>query len=188
MISKLFSKALAQKKEKMWQWVDAKRPPSKTHTLNRNNLFIFPSRQGLWFLIANLILWLVGTNYENNLILAFAFLLTTVFVMCILHTFANLSGLSIQFLSVKPVFSGDSAEISLLVSRQGKRGRDNIQLYWPGNLPTVISLINDQEVQVKVIAATRDRGWFKPGRLIVDSVFPLGIIRCWTRIDLDSPC
>lgn len=186
MISKPLLNSLKKQKQKMWKWVDAKRPPAKQHTLNRNNLFIFPSQQGLWFLVSNLILWLVGTNYENNLILAFAFLLTTLFVICILHTFANLSGLTIQFLNVKPVFSGDSAEVKLLVSRQGKRGRDNIQLFWSGNLPTVISLIKDEEVQVKVMAATDGRGWFDPGRLIVESVFPLGIIRCWTRLHLDS--
>ena len=169
----------------MWQWVDAKRPPAKQHQLNRNNLFIFPSIQGLWFLLADGVLWLVGTNYENNLILALAFLLVTLFVICILHTFSNLSGLSIQFLGVSPVFSGDTAEVKLLLSCRGRRGRDNVQLYWPGNFPTVVSLIENNEAQVKVMIATKGRGWFDPGRLIVKSFFPLGIIRCWTRLNMD---
>ena len=29
------------------------------------------------------------------------------------------------------------------------------------------------------------RGWFNPGRILVESYFPLGIIRCWTWLDLD---
>ena len=143
MISSLLSKQLKPFEEKMWRWVDAKRPPSKFHSLNRNNLFIFPSAQGFWFLFTDIVLWLAGTNYENNLVLALAFLLTTLFIVCILHTFANLSGLTVRFLDVKPVFSGDTAEMKLAVSRQGKRGRDNVHLFWPNNLPTVISLIKE---------------------------------------------
>lgn len=177
--------SIANLKTKMWRWVDAKRPAKKIHTLNRNNLFVFPSRQGFWFLLAALVLWLVGTNYENNLILALAFLLVTLFVISILHTFANLSGVSVQLLSAKPVFSGETAEVQLLISRQGKRGRDNIVLYWPDNLPTVVSLLDKSELTVTVSVSTAGRGWFNPGRLIIETVYPLGIIRSWTRLDLD---
>jgi len=169
----------------MWRWIDSRRPPAKQQNLSRNNLYIFPSWQGLWFLVADIILWLVGTNYENNLILAMAFLLITLFVITILHTFANLSGLSIQLLSVKPVFSGETAEVKILVTRNGKRGRDNLMLYWPGKLPTVLSLIEQDEIQITVSVGTRSRGWFNPGRLFIESSYPLGIIRCWTRLDFD---
>lgn len=185
MISQQISRKLEPITEKMWQWFDAKNPPKNQHQLSRKNLAIFPSLQGFWFLFADAILWLVGTNYENNLILAFAFLLTTLFIICILHTFANLSGLSIQFLGVSPVFSGDTADIKLLISRPGKRGRDSIKMYWPSNLPTVMSLLTEREAQVKIMTATKGRGWCDPGRLILDSYFPLGIIRCWTRLNLD---
>ncbi len=171
--------------ERMWRWLDARRPAAKYHILNRNNLFIFPSWQGLWFLVADVILWLVGTNYENNLVLALAFLLITLFIVSILHTFANLSGLGIQLLSVNPVFSGESAEVKLLISRHGKRVRDNIRFYWFGNLPTVVSLIDEDELQIAVMVKTSGRGWFNPGRIFLESTYPLGIIRCWTRLDLD---
>jgi len=117
------SLSLSALQQRMWRWIDSRRPPAKQQNLSRNNLYIFPSWQGLWFLVADIILWLVGTNYENNLILAMAFLLITLFVITILHTFANLSGLSIQLLSVKPVFSGETAEVKILVTRNGKRGR-----------------------------------------------------------------
>jgi uncharacterized protein (DUF58 family) len=29
------------------------------------------------------------------------------------------------------------------------------------------------------------RGWFSPGRLLLESTYPLGLLRCWTWIDLD---
>lgn len=168
----------------MWRWIDSKRPPAKQHFLNRSNLFVFPTLQGFSFLLTAIVLWLVGTNYENNLVLALAFLLVTLFIICILHTFANLSGLSIQFLSAKPVFSGETAEVKLLVSRTGTRGRDSLSFYWRDNLPAVTSLIDEDEVQITVMVDTQGRGWFDPGRLIVESTYPLGIIRSWTRLDM----
>lgn len=171
--------------QRLWAWADSRRPAAKQQILNRNNLYIFPSWAGLWFLAADLVLWLVGTNYENNLILALAFLLVTLFVVAILHTFANLSGVSIQLLSTEPVFCGEIAEVKVLVTRQGRRSRDNIAFYYPNGLPTVVSLIKDEQAQIAVPVTARQRGWFNPGRLFVESTFPLGIIRCWTRIDLD---
>ncbi len=90
---------------RIWDWIDSRRPVANTHHLNRNNLFIFPSQQGLWFLLVNLLLWVLGTNYQNNLILALAFLFLTFFIVAILHTFTNLSGMSVKVLGAAPVFS-----------------------------------------------------------------------------------
>ncbi len=171
--------------QRFWAWIDARRPASKTHRLDRNSLFIFPSRQGLWFLALDVMLWLVGTNYENNLVLALAFLLLTLFIVSILHTFANLSGITIQLQGAKPVFSGETAEVSLFVSREGSRGRDNIQFRWSQGDTVLMSLLDNTEEKIQVFSPTQGRGWFNPGKLVVETYFPLGIIRCWTVLNMD---
>ena len=176
--------SLDKARSMIWRWFDAKNPRNKQHSLSRRNLAVLPNGQGLWFLVTVGILWLVGTNYENNLILSLAFLLVTMFIVCILHTFANLSGLSVQLLSAQPVFSGENAEVKLLVRRAGKRRRDAISLEWRGNLSIKVSLIDKDEVQVVVPVQTEGRGWFDPGRLVVETKYPLGIIRSWTRLDM----
>ena len=30
-----------------------------------------------------------------------------------------------------------------------------------------------------------ERGWYRPGRVRIESVYPLGLLRCWTWVDLD---
>lgn len=167
------------------RWVDARRPPASRQGLNRRNLFIFPSRAGLAYLLLDAMLWLVGTNYENNLVLALAFLLLALFIICILHTFANLSGLRLQLQSAGAAFSGDTAELRLLVSRPGQRPRDNIELHWPGSEPAQLSLVEVDEARLAIYVPTSGRGWFNPGRLILESRYPLGILRCWARLDMD---
>lgn len=172
-------------RRRVQEWVDARLPAARRHQLNRNTLYIFPSKTGFGFLSLILILWLVGTNYENNLVLGLAFLLTALFVVTILHTFANLAGVTIEFLSAAPTFSGERAELRLRVSHQGARSRDSIMLRWSGSEKVAVSLIDSDEITVRIHVPVQGRGWFNPGPLEVESVFPLGILRCWTRLHMD---
>ncbi|MGH1470009.1 MAG: DUF58 domain-containing protein [Cellvibrionaceae bacterium] len=167
---------------RMWNWIDSRRPTSNLHHLTRNNLFIFPSQQGVWFLLANLLLWVLGTNYQNNLILALAFLLMTFFVIAILHTFTNLSGMSVNVLGADPVFCGDAAEIKVALSSRQQRFRDFLSFKWQGCDPIVCHLESDDEIVINTFVKTHHRGLEHPGKLIVETFYPLGIIRSWTRL------
>ncbi|MGQ9424705.1 DUF58 domain-containing protein [Gilvimarinus sp. F26214L] len=166
-------------------WADSRQPASGEHCLGRRSLYIFPSRAGLGFLVLNLTLWLVGTNYENNLVLGLAFLMVALFVVTILHTFANLSGISVRRLGGSPAISGEKSEVRLLVRRSGSRPRDNVVLRWAGSEPVVLSLFEQDEETVSVFVPTAGRGWFNPGRLVVETRYPLGLLRCWTRLNMD---
>lgn len=172
-------------RHRIQDWVDSRRPGASVHRLNRHSLYIFPSRAGLAFLLLDCALWLTGTNYENNLVLALAFMLIALFVVTILHTFANLSGLTVQLLGASPAISGELSEIRLRVSRPGKRPRDNLQLRWSGSEPVLLDLVEASEATASLYVPTRGRGWFDPGRLVIESRYPLGILRCWTRLDMD---
>jgi uncharacterized protein (DUF58 family) len=37
---------------------------------------------------------------------------------------------------------------------------------------------------LRLLAPVGERGWHHPGRLLVETTYPLGLIRCWTWIDL----
>ncbi|MGI1678207.1 MAG: DUF58 domain-containing protein [Cellvibrionaceae bacterium] len=171
---------------RIWDWIDSRRPVANTHHLNRNNLFIFPSQQGLWFLLVNLLLWVLGTNYQNNLILALAFLFLTFFIVAILHTFTNLSGMSVKVLGAAPVFCGETAEYTIALSSHQQRFRDALVLKWQESEPTTCCLESDNEIIVQTFVKTHHRGWEDPGKLMVDTFYPLGIIRSWTRLKTES--
>ncbi|GAB1257144.1 DUF58 domain-containing protein [Aurantivibrio plasticivorans] len=164
------------------QWANKRIPISNQHTFSQKNLFIFPSMQGFWFLLVTLLLWLLGTNYENNIVLSLAFLLTTLMVVTILHSYSNLSGLSIELQGASPVFQGEIAEIKILLTRNSKRIREDIGLAWEENDPVHTELVSIIERTVSVSASADQRGWFNPGVLHVKSYFPLGLIRCWARL------
>jgi uncharacterized protein (DUF58 family) len=160
-------------------------PPSRSITLDQKRVFIFPSRVGFFFLACMLLMLMTAVNYENNMGFALTFLLVTLFVIAILHTFANLSGLTIQARRAQSTFPGHQAEFVLLISRAKRREHYGLRLQWPRSTESVVNLENEDRVEVHLHAPVGERGWYSPGRLLLESTYPLGLLRCWTSIDLD---
>lgn len=166
-------------------WLARRMPPSKTAELNVHNLFILPSLAGLYFLLASVLIWLLGTNYQNNLALSCSYLMWAIFVVAIFHTFSNLSGIKLKAHSPKPVFAGSDALCEIELSRRGEGSCENIILRWPDSRPQCIDLFPASNTSIQLPFKTTRRGIGRPGRLLIESYFPLGLLRCWTMLDLD---
>nr|WP_243748710.1 DUF58 domain-containing protein [Pseudomaricurvus alcaniphilus] len=169
------------------RWMLRRLRPVRQLRLSRKNLFIFPSSAGFGYLFVNLLLWLTGTNYENNLILATAFLQTSLFVVCIHHTFFNLTGLTLEVVHTGSCLQGENAELELNLARPSGRGRENIQLGYRRETLLTLDLIEQCSADVKLYVPGLRRGWCPPPRLLVQSSFPLGLIRCWSWVAFDMP-
>jgi uncharacterized protein (DUF58 family) len=60
-----------------------------------------------------------------------------------------------------------------------------LYLKWPESTEALVSLVNEDSSRVSLHNEVAGRGWFSPGRLLLESTYPLGLLRCWTWIDLD---
>ena len=169
------------------KFVTRRLKPARLHKLDNRRLFIFPSKAGIGFLAVNILMWLTGTNYENNLILALAFFQVALFVVCIHHTFFNMSGLTVEAVHAAPCYRGDNGEMTVLLSCNPNQSKESIQLGFDKDSLTSVDLIKDKSVSCKLFVETTQRGWFYPDRLLVKSYFPLGLIRCWTLLAMDLP-
>jgi uncharacterized protein (DUF58 family) len=167
------------------EWVNRRIPPARSVTLDQRRIFIFPSRTGLFFSFCLLVMLMTAINYQNNMSYALTFLLATLFVIATLHTYANLSGLTIRALRALPVFAGQQSEFSLQIERGKQREHFALHLKWPDSTESLVNLVDEDAVQVNLHAAVGTRGWYSPGRLLLESSYPLGLLRCWTWIDLD---
>ncbi len=171
------------------RWVDRRLPPARAHALSQKNLFIFPSARGLAYLAVMLVVWVIGTNYQNNLVLALAFFMVSFFVVGILHTFLNLSGLRVEYVGAGDAFAGQefSLRFKLVVRRQ--RAVHAVSVCWSGDEKAGVELSCDGQGQLEfsVPLYTDQRGKLALPRMSVSSVFPLGIIRCWTWLNWDVP-
>lgn len=180
------SAALRERFSQRWQsWLDRRIPAARQLTLDQRRIFIFPSRAGLWFLVVLAIMLIAAINYQNSMAFALTFFLFSLFVVAILHTFANLSGLQLAAVRAQPVFAGDTAEFEIQLQRTPRRRHHSIQLGWPGQPVTEVSLVDAEQQIAKIFHVSARRGWLRPGRLLVQSFYPLGLLRAWTWVDLD---
>ena len=160
-------------------------PPAQVgHSGSEAHLY-FPSRVGFFFVLCLMLMLMTAINYENNLSYALTFLLATLFIVAVLHTYANLSGLTIRAVRAQPAFPGQQSDFEMLIER-GKR-RDHYALYmsWPDSSEGLVNLVEEDSVTVTLHLPVGERGWYNPGRLMLESTYPLGLLRCWTWIDLD---
>lgn len=171
---------------RFFSWLDKKHPPGTSHILNRNRLYIFFTAKGWVFLAVDLVLWLLGTNYQNNLVLGLAFFMASLMVVCILHTYANLSTIKITCKGASEGFAGSDIYFVFVVSTQ-RKSAENIELKFRDGEQgySGLNLDNAEEVVVKIPLPTKRRGWLKPGRLLIESEYPLGLLRCWTWLRFD---
>ena len=171
--------------EGRWRaWLDRRVPPARRLRLHRSNVFIFPSRVGLAFLSLDGLLVLAAINYQNSLVFALAFLLASCFALTIGHTYRNLAGLEVEAGGVRPVFAGEHAEFTITLRRQTGRSYHALWLGWPEEIPQNVDLDAETEQRVSVPALAHERGWCRPGRLRIETCWPLGLLRAWTWLDL----
>lgn len=166
-------------------WINRRAPPARSVTLDQRRIFIFPSRVGFFFFLCLLVMLLTAINYQNNMSFALTFLLTTLFVIAILHTYANLAGLTVHAVRTKPAFPGQHSEFDIRLERGRQRDHYGLRLAWPESTECVINLVQADSVEVRLHTAVDRRGWYNPGRLLLESTYPLGLLRCWTWVDLN---
>ncbi len=172
------------------RWLDRRIPPGPEIQLSQRNVFIFPTATGFAFggLLALLIL--AAINYQASLVYAVAFLLGSLFLVTILYTFRNLSGLRLELSGARPGFVGEDIEFSVRVVRPAergpRRGREGIQIGFPGGIMQWVELHREEADLVRLYVKAGRRGYLWPGRLLVETYYPLGLLRAWTWVDLGA--
>jgi uncharacterized protein (DUF58 family) len=180
-----FEKLRARFRRRFRKWVNRRIPPARSVTLDQKRIFIFPSRVGLFFGLALFLMLITGINYQNNMTFALTFLLATLFVVGVLHTYANLSGLKIHAVHARSAFPGQQTEFQILIERSERRDAVALRTTWPHSTESVVNLVGRDSVRISLHAPVGERGWYNPGRLLLESTYPLGLLRCWTWLDLD---
>lgn len=167
------------------RWLSRRIPPAASVRLNQRRIFIIPSQVGLAFMVALLLMLLAAINYQNSLAYALTFLLSSVFVVAILHTYRNLAGLILKAGAAPAVFAGEPATFRVRLESSA-RAHQAVSLGWPPVDLQTLDVPATGQVECQLNLPTTQRGWLRPGRLRVESRFPLGILVAWSWVDLDQ--
>ncbi|MCJ8169228.1 DUF58 domain-containing protein [Atopomonas sediminilitoris] len=176
---------LAAQRARWQRWLNRRIPPAREVRLDQRRIFIIPTRQGLGFLLLIALLLIGAINYQNNLAYFLAFWLLSLFLVAILNTYRSLSGLVLRHLPSVPVFVGEQACLPLELIAE-RRSYQALALGWPPAQLSGADVEQGGNTRVELFLPAAKRGWLKPGRLRVESRFPLGLFVAWSWVDLDQ--
>lgn len=161
------------------------RPPEQgTVFLAQRRVYILPTRQGLTFGIA-LVLMLIGSiNYNLSLGYVLTFLLAGIGVVAILHSFRNLAHLSISGGRVEHVFAGDTARFELHIENRRDTPRHSVMLSCSG-LSSSCEIPAGRTETVSVCVKAERRGWLQLPRVTMETRYPMGLFRAWAYVRPD---
>jgi len=162
----------------------SRRLPAQTHVrLGQKHIFIVPTLAGYAFAAALALMLMVAINYQNSLAYALTFLLASVGLLSILHTWRNLAGLQLVGVPAEACFAGTNARFPLRL-QASRRPYQAIGLGWPRQELVLADVAKHSESLVELSVAVNRRGKHRVGRIRVETRFPLGIWVAWSQVDL----
>ncbi len=159
-----------------------------TAKIGPRHIYILPTRYGIVFGLLLLLLLIGSINYGNNLAFILTFLLAGLGVVAMLHTWRNLVGLELVPGGNKPVFVGQTAVfvIHLINRREGERPA--IQIHASDQSFAITDLSGNARDSLKLHMKAICRGPLRLGKVTVSTSYPLGLLKAWSYVDLDTDC
>lgn len=170
------------------RWLDQRFPPVRQLTLNHRHIFILPTGYGYLYLTICLLIFIGGINYQNNLILALTFLLVSLFLIAILHTFRNLLGLTVHGGAAESGFAGQQGAVQLVLSGGGEHHSMVVNTVKTPTSGQQVTVLSAEDAVVWINLPLPERGRVSVPRIRIHSVFPLGLLRAWSYVRLDQHC
>ncbi len=165
---------------------------SQLKHLDRKRVYIFPTSQG-WVYALMLIVMLLGAiNYNNSMAFILCFLLASLGLVCMLHTYRNLTGLIISSKIPAPVFAGQEAYFPLLIDN--RMGITRLSLKIEGhkknknNSTLFINIEKSKQGIIYYPQKTLQRGIVKAHRLIISTEYPIGLFKSWSYFESGESC
>jgi len=156
--------------------------------LVQRRIFILPTRAGLLFGFVLLLMLTGSINYTLSLGFILTFLLASLAISAILHTFRNLAGLRITAARTSPVFAGDLAQFRICITNPAAATRYSVALTRDKRDVAIVDVPAESAVITTAAVAAARRGLLKPGRLTLFTRFPVGLFYAWSYINLDTQC
>ncbi|MDQ7016015.1 MAG: DUF58 domain-containing protein [Gammaproteobacteria bacterium] len=164
------------------RWLDKRIPWDETPSrLTRQRIYILPTIAGLFYALLLMILLLAASNYGTSLGFLLTFFLTGLSLVSMLHGFRNLLNLEIQIHSANAVFVGEESHFNIEIYNPNSSPHPMITLVHATQQHT-LNLLADQRHRCTLSITTTRRGYLALGKVHINTLYPLGLFRCWSSI------
>lgn len=156
--------------------------------LDYRRIYILPTRHGLGFVLALVVMLLGAINYQLSLGYVLVFLLAGTGTASMFHAFRNLNRLVLRPGRVQAVFAGDMATFTLSAVEGLGLARHGVVLRRGQDAPIAVDIPARGASEVAIRVPAPHRGRLRPGQLLIFTRYPLGLFHAWSWIDLDVSC
>lgn len=139
-------------------------------------------------------LFILGTNYQNNLMLLLCTFLLALMLLNLFISYKNLTGMQIKSDTVKPVYAKNHAALTLHITddrgekmhgTSSTRFAGRLQFCWMGEDSTTQMDLDTGQFSTSLPIYFPKRGMHQLSRVTCYSVYPLGLFKCWTHLDFN---
>jgi len=163
-------------------------PFDGTVVLDKNRVYILPTKVGIIFGVLLLLLLLGSVNYSKSLGFMLTFLLAGLGNIVMFASWRNLAGLRLRAGGCTPVFAGEQAIFAVQLENLDPQIRYSIAISQDGHEYEVIDVPADGLALLHFQVATKNRGMLNAGRFRLYTEFPTGLFVAWTWIELSMQC
>jgi len=143
-------------------------------------IYILPTRFGLLFAGALVLMLLLSINYNNGLGHLFTFVLAAIGVVSMYHTQRNLLDVTLEAHPGRPVFAGELAHYHVSVRENRDRERTSVWMRG-GDEEQLFNLASGGHSELGFSFEPPGRGQHRLPPLYLLSLYPLGLFCAWTQ-------
>lgn len=176
---------VATLQQKLFRWQSDGTAPLR---LGQRRIFIIPSRGGLLYALALIVMLIGAINYNLALGHALVFLLAGLGIVGMIHTFRNLHGLVVTPGRSAPVFAGETAHFELTLDNDRPTPRLGLELEAESGNPVFATVNRKKSSKLNVPVSTKNRGWLALPRVRLSTRYPLGLYTAWAYLQPAMRC
>ncbi len=158
------------------------RPISAPLKVGYDQIRIYPTLVGFMYLGIALLLFILGINYQNNLIIIISCLMLSIIPYIILDTYRNIKDIVLEPLDTANFFVGQSVRFKIHVSCDRPRFAFKIAPMNEVGIGEFKDTLNNGD-EIGIIFHPQKRGYLSSGAFIITTCYPLGIICSHIVID-----
>ena len=132
-------------------------------SLDRQRIFILPTRHGLMFAVVLLLMLIGSINYSLSLGFVLTFLLGGMALVSILHTYRNLAQLTVNAGKTMPVFAGQQASFTLCLTSSSTAERYAVGVMLEKQHPQFVDIPAGESVTTSLARHAQQRGAAEQG-------------------------
>ena len=175
------------------RWIDTRiyqlrGPQPGPIVLGHRRVYVLPTVHGCVFGLVLLLMLAGSINYSLSLGFVLTFLLAGLGVNGIFYTFRNLANLRISGARPAPVFAGEMARFPLRIENPSGIERAALQVVSAAGRTHDFDVAPQSEEIVPVELPAARRGRLAIGRVMLQTRFPLGLVRAWTCVEPQLDC